>query len=49
MANNFDPSEPLHPEVLVTSAGSHLYRFGLSDFPYGWKKGKNFINLCLSL
>jgi hypothetical protein len=42
MAENFDPSEPLPPEVLVTSAGSHLYRIGLSHFPYGWKKKKKF-------
>jgi hypothetical protein len=38
MIENFDPSELLPPEVLVTSAGSHLYRIGLSHFSYGWKR-----------
>jgi hypothetical protein len=44
MVENFDPSELLPPEVLVTSAGSHLYRIGLSHFPYGWKRRKKFHN-----
>jgi hypothetical protein len=38
MTKNFDPSEPLPPELLVSSAGSHLYRIGLSHFRFGWKK-----------
>ncbi len=42
MAENFDPSELLPPEVLVSSAGTHLYRIGLSHFPYGWKKRRKF-------
>ncbi len=42
MVHNFDPSELLPPEVLVTSAGTHLYRIGLSHFPYGWKRRKKF-------
>jgi hypothetical protein len=42
MVEKFDPSQPLPPEVLVTSAGTHLYRIGLSHFPYGWKKRKKF-------
>jgi hypothetical protein len=44
MAENFDPSELLPPEVLVTSAGTHLYHIGLSHFPYGWKRRKIFHN-----
>jgi hypothetical protein len=42
MVENFDPSELLPPELLATSAGSHLYRIGLSHFPYGWKRRKKF-------
>jgi hypothetical protein len=42
MVQNFDLSELLPPEVLVTSAGTHLYRMGLSHFPYGWKRRKKF-------
>jgi hypothetical protein len=37
-----NPYEPLPPELLVTSAGSHLYRIGLSHFPNGWKRRKKF-------
>jgi len=44
MVENFDPSELLPPELLATSAGSHLYRIGLSHFPYGWKRRKKFHN-----
>jgi hypothetical protein len=44
MVENFDPSELLPPEVLVTSAGTHLYRIGLSHFPYGWKRRNKFHN-----
>jgi hypothetical protein len=44
MVENFDPSELLPPEVLVTPAGSHLYRIGLSHFVYGWKRRKKFHN-----
>jgi len=40
MVEIFNPSEPLPPELLVTSAGSHLYRIGLSHFPFGWKRRK---------
>jgi hypothetical protein len=42
MVEIFNPSEPLPPELLVTSAGSHLYRIGLSHFPFGWKRRKKF-------
>jgi hypothetical protein len=42
MVQNFDSSKLLPPEVLVTSAGTHLYRIGLSHFPYGWKRRKKF-------
>jgi hypothetical protein len=44
MFENFDPSQLLPPKVLVTSAGSHLYRIGLSHFPYGWKRRTKFHN-----
>jgi hypothetical protein len=44
MVENFDPSQLLPTEVLVTSAGSHLYRIGLSHFPYGWKRRTKFHN-----
>jgi hypothetical protein len=42
MTDNFNPSQLLPPEVLVTSAGSHLYRIGLSHFQNGWKIRKKF-------
>jgi hypothetical protein len=48
MIENFDPSQLLPPEVLVTSAGSHLYRIGLSHFPYGWKRRTKFHNPLLN-
>jgi hypothetical protein len=49
MVENFDPSELLPREVLVTSAGSHLYRIGLSHFPYGWKRKKFHYPLLITL
>jgi hypothetical protein len=44
MAENFNPTELLPPELLITSAGTHLYRIGLSHFAYGWKRRKKFHN-----
>jgi hypothetical protein len=44
MVENFDPSQLLPPEVLIISAGTHLYRIGLSHFVYGWKRRKKFHN-----
>ncbi len=42
MVKILNPSKPLPSELLVTSAGSHLYRIGLSHFPNGWKSRKKF-------
>jgi hypothetical protein len=42
MAENFELLELLPLELLVTSVGTHLYRIGLSHFPYGLERRKNF-------
>jgi hypothetical protein len=42
MVQIFNLSELLPPELLVTSAGSHLYRIGLSHFLNGSKRRKKF-------
>jgi hypothetical protein len=50
MVQNLNPLQPLPPELTITSAGSHLYRIGLSHFPYGWKRrAKVFHPLLIAL
>jgi hypothetical protein len=45
MVENFDSSELLPPEVLVTSSGTHSYHIGLSFSPNGSKRMKKFHNI----
>jgi hypothetical protein len=44
MIKVFNPSELLAPEVLVTTARTHLYRISLSFFPNESKRRKKFRN-----
>jgi len=43
-SSHFDPNIILPKEVIITSAGSHLYRIGLSLFPNGSVKRDQFHN-----
>jgi hypothetical protein len=43
-SENFDPKNLLTEDKVIKSAGSHLYRIGLSLFPEG-RKGRDFLIL----
>jgi hypothetical protein len=43
-SNDFNPIDILPERVIITSAGSHLYKIGLSLFPNGCVKRDKFHN-----
>jgi hypothetical protein len=43
-SENFNPRDILVEDIVIKSAGSHLYRIGLSLFPKGSKKRNKFHN-----
>jgi len=42
--SDFDISKPLPPNLVLTSAGNHLYKIGLSLFPFGSETRRPFYN-----